>query len=61
MEIANWKGKLFQNSYTLPKAEILNVKKCAGIGLNSFIFKKKIRIKILKRKENPGSHLGFVF
>ena len=60
MEIGNWKGKLFQNSYTLPKAEILNVKKCAGIGLNGFI-KKRIRIKVLKRKENPRSRLGFAF
>ena len=60
MEIGNWKGKLFQNSYTLPKAEILNVKKCVGIGLNGFI-KKRIRIKVLKRKENPRSRLGFAF
>ena len=28
-----------------------------GMGLNGFIFKKKIEIKILKQKKNPGNRI----
>ena len=35
--------------------------KCAGMGLNGFIFEKTNKIKILKRRKNPGSRLGFLF
>ena len=31
--------------------------KCVRMGLNGFIFKKLMKIKILKRKKNPGIRL----
>ena len=46
-------------------SELLNepfsLEKCAGIGLNGFIFKKvNKKYYINEKKKDPGSRLGFV-
>ena len=38
-----------------------NHEKCAGIGLNGFIFKWINKKYYINEKKNPGSHLGFAF